>query len=111
MASVRSLGVSLSRRQPTEPLDHEHQAFPSVARRGGGGHSRPALPAVAQTNEPNATAPTAAKPMAGDAKTDTSKIKATNKKPVKPAAHKPAKKTPVVKTAAPAADSKTPVSK
>jgi hypothetical protein len=66
-----------------------------------------ALPAVAQTSQPNATAPVAAKPT----KSDTGKVKATNEKPVKHAAHKPAKKTSVVKTAAPAANTKTPVSK
>jgi cytoskeletal protein RodZ len=66
-----------------------------------------ALPAVAQTSQPNATAPTETKSVPSDAKADTSKVKATNKKPVKHAARKPAAKTPVVKTAAPAANTKT----
>jgi len=70
-----------------------------------------ALPAVAQTSQPSVTAPAASKPMSGDTKTDKSKVHATGKKHVKHASHKPAAKTPVMKTAAPAADTKAPASK
>ena len=66
-----------------------------------------ALPAVAQTSQPNTAAPTATKQMSGDAKVDKSKVHATSKKRVKHATHEPAGRTPVVKTAAPAANSKT----